>query len=439
MMATALALSLSSSFTKVGAIVAFAVLVGIAVMSLLFFSQARELKRLREWAEAEPERAAEREQRLSAAVALRIQRATAQMARPVESARPAQAGAQPPAAQNAPVAAAASAVGVATRVAQDAPALALLPAAPAIIATGKANPEPAAPAMAKQPEPVVDAQVPTAAPVEEPSEERVPVMAAAAAAEPAVGTLVEAPARAPSPPPPVPAPAGRSDSGAPPAPRRAAPSSRESAETPARRTPQRSPEGSQPPRRTGARRTRNGPPPGPPFLREERTPSRLPLLLVGVGVVAVVILLVVVFSSGGSSPSASKSNASLSSSLSSTVTQQSTSTSSTATHSREAPPATSPSETHVVVLNATETAGLAHRLSTNLQQGGYTLSQALAGKPAGHSTSVVQYAVGHRADARQVAQALSISQVAPLEAATAALSSGATVVVIAGADKSSVP
>src|ERR1700680_1065227 len=95
MMATALALSLSSSFTKVGAIAAFAALVGIAVMSLLFFSQARELKRLREWADAEPERAAEREQRLSAAVALRIQRATAQVARPIEPARAGQVGAQP--------------------------------------------------------------------------------------------------------------------------------------------------------------------------------------------------------------------------------------------------------------------------------------------------------------------------------------------------------
>ena len=45
-----LALSLSSSFTKIGAIAAFVALVGIAVLSLLVFSQARELRRLREWA-----------------------------------------------------------------------------------------------------------------------------------------------------------------------------------------------------------------------------------------------------------------------------------------------------------------------------------------------------------------------------------------------------
>jgi hypothetical protein len=45
-----LALSLSNTFTKIGALAAFAGLVGIAVLSLLFFAQARELKRLREWA-----------------------------------------------------------------------------------------------------------------------------------------------------------------------------------------------------------------------------------------------------------------------------------------------------------------------------------------------------------------------------------------------------
>ena len=173
---------------------------------------------------------------------------------------------------------------------------------------------------------------------------------------------------------------------------------------------------------------------------EEFPALTVPLSVAPVAVIAVVVLLVVVFSSGGSSPSAGRSKAPPSSSLSSSETQQSSSTTSTATHSSEASaPAASPSETHVVVLNATETSGLAHRLSTNLQQSGYTLATALAGKPAGHSASSVQYAAGHRADAQQVAQALGISQVAPLEAATAALSSGATVVVIAGADKSSVP
>ena len=59
-----LALSLSSTFTKIGAIAAFAALLGIAILSLLVFSQARELKRLREWAGRAPERAADMEQRV---------------------------------------------------------------------------------------------------------------------------------------------------------------------------------------------------------------------------------------------------------------------------------------------------------------------------------------------------------------------------------------
>lgn len=59
MTALLLALSLSNSFTKVGAIVAFAAIVGIALLAMLFFAQARELKRLREWSEEEPQRMAE--------------------------------------------------------------------------------------------------------------------------------------------------------------------------------------------------------------------------------------------------------------------------------------------------------------------------------------------------------------------------------------------
>jgi hypothetical protein len=67
-----LALSLSNSVTEVGALAAFAALLGIAILSLLVFSQAREIKRLREWAGRAPERAAEMEQRVSADAAARV-------------------------------------------------------------------------------------------------------------------------------------------------------------------------------------------------------------------------------------------------------------------------------------------------------------------------------------------------------------------------------
>lgn len=75
MNALPLALSLTSTFTKVGAIAGFAALLGIALLSLLAFAQAREIKRLREWAGRAPERAAEMEQRVSTEAAARLQRA----------------------------------------------------------------------------------------------------------------------------------------------------------------------------------------------------------------------------------------------------------------------------------------------------------------------------------------------------------------------------
>jgi hypothetical protein len=91
---------------------------------------------------------------------------------------------------------------------------------------------------------------------------------------------------------------------------------------------------------------------------------------------------------------------------------------------------------HVVVLNGTNVTGLAHRMSASLQQGGYSQAQALGGTPPGeHQTSVVQYAPGHSAEAKRVAQALGVSQVQPLEGAVEGFASGATVVVIAGLDK----
>ncbi|MCW3029466.1 MAG: LytR family transcriptional regulator, partial [Solirubrobacterales bacterium] len=82
-----LALSLSNTFTKIGAVAAFAALLAIAILSLLVFSQARELKRLREWAGRAPERAADLEARVSAAAAARVGQ-SGQVARPVQRATP---------------------------------------------------------------------------------------------------------------------------------------------------------------------------------------------------------------------------------------------------------------------------------------------------------------------------------------------------------------
>src|SRR3954449_4831609 len=57
------AFSLQDQVEKYGAYVAIACFFGLAVLSLLYFAQARELRRLRDWAGRSPERAAEIEAR----------------------------------------------------------------------------------------------------------------------------------------------------------------------------------------------------------------------------------------------------------------------------------------------------------------------------------------------------------------------------------------
>jgi hypothetical protein len=135
-----LALSLSSSFTKVGAIAAFLALVGIAILSLLVFAQAREIKRLRDWAGRAPERAAELEQRVSTEAAARMQRS---------GAPPAPQGRVVPRATplvSAPVSTAVNASAAAARVVPTAPSQPASAAAP-----GPAQPSPSAqPAPAAQ-------------------------------------------------------------------------------------------------------------------------------------------------------------------------------------------------------------------------------------------------------------------------------------------------
>jgi hypothetical protein len=77
-----LAFSLQDQVEKYGSYVGIAAFFGLAVLSLLYFAQAREVKRLREWAGRAPERAREVEERaIAQAEAARRQPAPA--ARPV--------------------------------------------------------------------------------------------------------------------------------------------------------------------------------------------------------------------------------------------------------------------------------------------------------------------------------------------------------------------
>src|SRR5437764_13311947 len=53
------AASLTSLIEKVGSYAGFAAILGLAVLSALYFSQARDVRRLRDWAGRAPERSAE--------------------------------------------------------------------------------------------------------------------------------------------------------------------------------------------------------------------------------------------------------------------------------------------------------------------------------------------------------------------------------------------
>jgi hypothetical protein len=90
----------------------------------------------------------------------------------------------------------------------------------------------------------------------------------------------------------------------------------------------------------------------------------------------------------------------------------------------------------VAVLNGTETTGLAHRVSGELQQAGYSQAAALAGRPPGaNQQTVVEYTSGHRGEAEGVARSLNVSQVQAIEPSVSSLAGSANVVVIVGADR----
>jgi LytR cell envelope-related transcriptional attenuator len=138
-----LAFSASHFVDKAGNIGGFAAIVGLAVLALLYFSQARELKRLREWAAEAPDRAAELEQRLMTSVrrAAPQQPARAAVARP---ATPAGASLRPAPAPSAPVGVGAPALVSATRFpglvpARPAPAPVAAPAPAAVPAVAQAG------------------------------------------------------------------------------------------------------------------------------------------------------------------------------------------------------------------------------------------------------------------------------------------------------------
>src|SRR5438309_7638311 len=78
----------------IGALAGVLAIPGLGVLSLLYFAQAREVRRLRDWAGRAPERAGEIDQRVAAEAMARVSQAPL-ASRPPVPARPAAGGAGP--------------------------------------------------------------------------------------------------------------------------------------------------------------------------------------------------------------------------------------------------------------------------------------------------------------------------------------------------------
>jgi hypothetical protein len=162
------------------------------------------------------------------------------------------------------------------------------------------------------------------------------------------------------------------------------------------------------------------------------------MLILGAVIVVVVAIGLVISSIGGGKSAVPGSAAGHGAGQSTASTKNSHETQTSSHHSESDVAAASPAATSVAVLNGTSINGLAHSLSKDLQQSGYTQASALNGTPPGsHPTTIIEYSSGHHAEAQGVASALSVTQVQPMETAVSSLAGAATVVVIAGEDKAS--
>jgi hypothetical protein len=438
-----LAFSLQGEVEKYGAYVGIAAFIGLALLSVLYFSQAREVRRLRDWAGRAPERDRELEQRVSAQ-ADEHRRAPAPVRRPATvaaagAAVAAESGAEAPGPAAVPRPANGRTPGPAAVPMGPRPATAAAAVAAAVSAV-------AAPASEDE------AQAAEREAAAEPATTVHPPADAEPAAEPATAAAAapEAPAKPEEPQEATPPPAETNGHG-----------DQETGEsavadaipraTPRQGAQQRRP--AQPLRaqqRTALSGQRRQPPPPrrrPPAKVQPKparasgghTPSRGVLIgaLAGLVVVAVVALFATGVIGGGGTDSGG--NASQNASPSPSASGGGTSTGS----SRAASSAASRAAATVVVLNGTTVNGLAAGEKTKLEQLGYKDVQTTNSTNQAEQQSAVTYASGERRQAMDVAKALSITSVTPLDTDTQSLANNsfakpvqADVVVIVGADQS---
>jgi LytR cell envelope-related transcriptional attenuator len=457
------ALSFQGQVEKYGVYVGIAAFFGLAVLSLLYFSQARELKRLREWAGRAPERAQELEQRVVAEAAANVARRGPGAAAAIA---PPRRLAEMPAPPRPQTAAGAQATEVAEAVETGEPVTnGNVPAAPGAATPGGAN-------GAVPPAEAADREhgdgVPPKPDADEEPEDK--------AAEPAEAKDEQAEqpetGEQPAPPEPEPQPAGEQpaqpqaagEQSAPPQPAPEPDREEQPASQPDEAEAEPEPAvaarpGEVPaavPRATPAQRVGVTPRPAPMPLRQSR-PSATPAAGRGgkrpgappprraakapregrsAGTIALLVGIAVLILGGGTfvisqlggdeAPTPPNRSAP-------PPTQPDTGTGGGGTQE----PAKTAAETNVAVLNGTTFTGLAGQLADRVsQEGGYERGATETNtRDQTIQTSTVFYADGFRGQARKVAELLSISAVEPVDAETQALAPEADVVVLAGADQ----
>lgn len=418
------ALELSDQIQTLGAYAGFAAIVGLAVLSLLYFGQARELRRLREWAGRAPERAAELQERVEAeasAAASAQKRVVAQPVRATPGAQPSTAAGA--AATPAPPAPAVPAVPAAN---PGAPGALTVPAA-ATAAGAATSGTPATPATPGVP-PVPGVPTPaTGAGTDQPTvvvPGTTPLSGAAAGGTPISGVAPKAPTSPPPtgggtgeltlPPSIPPAPSGSTqDSG-----ETAVPLRRVSAASASPATV-----------RAGAAGAST--PPKDPAGRGG------PLAIVG-GLIAVLLVGILVATQllGGDDGPAPPANtiattpADAAPDDSEDRPKETTNTSTT--------PEVSRGSITVAVLNGTLTTGLAKGASDKVAEAGYRIGKITNANDQSRTATTVQFAEGSRRAAEDVAELIGVpvSAVSALDPGTRVVAGeDAVVVVTVGADQ----
>ena len=417
------AVAVTEQIERLGSYFGFAAVIGIGVLSLLYFAQAREVKRLREWAGRSPERDAELAQRVQSDAQRRV------VAQPVVAPRPpAQPGSPATAAaQQADAARKAAAAALLAKAQQAGPPVVGPPGQldrPATVAGGAATGSGAAPGATPAAEPASTPQTGTAPAGDKPSAPGQPA-APPVPASTVAGATASAASTAPAA-----ATAGAAAAAA--AARQGGP--------PSRTAPFANGAGGQDTHESAA--ARPAPLPDLPRVPRAVTPAasrlsdddarasrgpRTGLIAGGIaGVVLLGIVLVVLLTGGSDTPTADNEIGG----------------------TPQPPPAASAptsatkvdrKATQVAVLNGTTQTGLARNVGNKLESSGFTILSVGDNADQQIATTTISYADGSVRAARVVAQIMEVpaTAVQPIDLNTsAAVAPEAKVVVVVGSDRS---